>query len=109
MQGIGALEIASVAWYDQAAGEYLETRLGGGLEILSLAGNVSMREGAAFAHVHLTLSGRDGAALGGHALPGCRVFACELALWPSPATVVRSPDEGTGLWLWPPGPQTQTS
>jgi predicted DNA-binding protein with PD1-like motif len=51
--------------------------------------------------VHLTLADRDGRAFGGHAAPGCVVFACELVLselhGPS---LERAHDETTGLPLW---------
>ena len=100
VQGIGALDGASLAWYDQEAQTYRESRHEGGLEILSLAGNLSRREGEVFPHIHLLLSRRDGSTVGGHALPGCKVFACELALWPHPE-IQRFREEKTGLWLWP--------
>ena len=101
VQGIGALDGARLAWYDQEAMTYRESGFSGGLEILSLAGNLSLREGELFPHLHLVLSGPDGSPVGGHALPGCKVFVAELALWPHPP-LERLADTPSGLWLWPP-------
>lgn len=103
VQGIGALDGACLAWYDQEAREYRERRFAGGLEIVSLAGNLSRREGALFPHIHLVLSGADCGTVGGHALPGCVVFATELAIWSHPP-LERREDAASGLWLWPAGP-----
>ena len=70
-------------------------------EIVALAGNLSRRDGDHAAHVHLTLAASDGRAFGGHAAPGCVVFACELVvteLLGQPLERVH--DEVTGLPLW---------
>ena len=54
-----------------------------------------------FVHLHLTLSDETGAASGGHAMSGCRIFAAEAAI-----QVAEGPekhrvfDEATGLFLW---------
>ena len=101
LQGLGALQPARLAYYDQAAKVYGELGVDGPVEITNLTGNVSLRDGDVAAHVHLTLAGHDGAALGGHAAAACVVFACELTLTElnGPA-LERSYDKVTGLPLW---------
>jgi hypothetical protein len=49
----------------------------------------------------LTLADHDGRAFGGHAAPGCVVFACELVVTEllGPA-LDRAHDDVTGLPLW---------
>ncbi|UCE28086.1 MAG: DUF296 domain-containing protein, partial [Candidatus Coatesbacteria bacterium] len=68
-----------------------------------LTGNVSLNEGEPFVHCHLTVADRDGNAFGGHCLPGCEIFVCELAiieLIGDPP--IREPkDECGGLAVWP--------
>jgi uncharacterized protein len=101
VRGIGALSEARLAYYDQQAKTYGEFAVEGAVEILALLGNVSRRDGATAVHVHATLSGHDGACMGGHVVPGCRVFACELMLQELDGEPLeREYDEVTGLPLW---------
>jgi uncharacterized protein len=101
LQGLGALRHGRLAYYDQTKREYDEFDLSGPLEITALIGNLSRRDEAPAAHVHLTLADHEGRAYGGHAARGCIVFACELVvselLGPS---LERVYDTETGLALW---------
>jgi len=80
LRGIGALQSARPARYDQSAQEYGEFAVAGAVEIVSPLGNVSRRDGAMAVHAHATLAGHDGACVGGRVAPGCVVFAGELIL-----------------------------
>lgn len=101
LQAIGAVERAVVGYYDQTAGHYEELVFEEGLEIASLTANVSIKDGAPFVHAHVTLSDAQGRCVGGHLMPGTRVFACELALRVFTGTPpVRGLDEATQLALW---------
>jgi len=54
-----------------------------------------------FVHAHLVLADSQLNGHGGHAMPGCRVFACEFTIWAfSGAAPERRPDAATGLELW---------
>lgn len=100
LQVIGGLEEAAVGYFDKEAAEYVTTRTGH-VEMSGL-GNVSLREGRPFIHLHLTVSGRDGNALGGHAMAGCRAYVVEAYVrtlgGPPP---VRQDMEGIHLKVWP--------
>jgi predicted DNA-binding protein with PD1-like motif len=101
LRGIGALQGGRLAFYDQAAREYAEFDLDGPVEIASLLGTVTRRDGATAVHAHATLSGHDGACFGGHLVAGCTIFACELALQELVGEPLeREYDEQTGLPLW---------
>ena len=53
------------------------------LELLSLSGNISRKDGEAFVHCHVTVSSGldDGRAYGGHLTEGCVVFStCEVII-----------------------------
>ena len=76
LQVIGGLEEATVGYYDPEADEYLPVSTGH-VEICAGLGNVSDRDGEPFIHLHLTLGGRDGSTVGGHAMPGCRAYVVE--------------------------------
>lgn len=101
LRGIGALQQARLSYYDQAAKQYGEFGVDGPVEIVSLLGTITRRDGATAVHAHATLAGHSGACTGGHVAPGCRIFACELVL----QELVGEPlervyDEQTGLPLW---------
>ena len=101
--GMGAVQRAKVAYYDQKAMTYCEITLNEPMEIVSLYGNISTKDGKPFAHVHVVLSDDKGNSKGGHLLPGdTPVFACELVMeeFDGP-TLERNVDESSGLALWP--------
>ena len=101
LQVIGGLEEGVVGYFDPEGAEYLPIRTGH-VEICAGLGNVSIRDGEPFIHLHLALSGRDGAAVGGHAMEGCRAYVVEAYFrkldGPAP---VRREVEGLSLKVWP--------
>ena len=101
IQVIGALERASLAFYRQAEQAYAPHELPEHLELLCGMGNVSLKEGEPFVHLHLTLSRENGECVGGHAMPGCIVFAAEAVLFRLEGDPLnRVFDPPTGLFLW---------
>lgn len=101
LRAIGALQRGRLAFYDQAAHEYCEFAVDEPVELISLLGNVSRRDGATAVHAHATLSRRDGTCVAGHVAPGCIVFATELILQELVGEPLeRELDEVTGLPLW---------
>lgn len=98
---IGAVERARLGYFDQAAGSYRTREWEQPLEIVSLSGNVSEKEGQPFAHLHAVLADEQGACHGGHLLEGCRVFACEFVVMKLEGEIPRrTTDPATGLALW---------
>jgi predicted DNA-binding protein with PD1-like motif len=101
LQVIGALQQATLGYFDQEAGEY-RTFSTGHVEISSGLGNVSIRDGVPFVHLHLVLSEQDGRSLGGHAMDGCLAYVVEAYLrrldGPAP---VRQEVPGMTLRVWP--------
>ena len=104
IQGIGATTHAKVAYYDQNTKVYNPLEFPGGMEILSLSGNVSIRDGKPFVHAHLVLGDPQGKVFGGHLLPGTILFACEVFIDVLEGDeLVREFDQRTGLHLWKSG------
>ena len=101
LQVIGALEEGTVGYFDTKAGEYRKIPTGH-VEISSGLGNVSIRDGKPFIHLHLVLSGPDGSSVGGHAMEGCRAYVVEAYVrklgGPPP---VRQQVPGMTLKVWP--------
>lgn len=101
IQALGAVERATLAYYDQIRWTYHPIAFEGRYEITQLIGNVSMRDGQPMVHAHVTLADEKGKAFGGHLLSGTPVFACEFWIQPfSGPELDRGYDEQTGLPLW---------
>jgi predicted DNA-binding protein with PD1-like motif len=108
VQCIGAVSKATISYYEQREHKYYLKELTGDYEIVSCYGNISMKDGQPFGHLHIVLSDTDYACFGGHLMPGTvSVFACEFVVHafdtpngPEPL-FCRMFDEQTGLALWP--------
>jgi hypothetical protein len=104
IHGIGATTHAIIAYYDQNTKKYNSMEFKGGMEILNLTGNVSIRDGKPFVHVHILLSDPQGKVFGGHLMPGTKLWACEIFVDEFDGEeLVRGQDEKTGLFLWKTG------
>ena len=105
VQAIGAVSQARVGYYNQAERKYYFLDLVRPLEILSLNGNISLKDGKPMVHAHVTLGDEEGRAYGGHLATGTPVFACEFVIQECRSDKVfqRALDEATGLFLWAKG------
>lgn len=98
---IGAVRRARYAYYEQDDHRYLELESDTHHEIVGFTGNVSLKEDRPFLHAHATFADATGATVGGHLLRGIEVFAAEVMIREmSGVSLVRLPDEQTGLALW---------
>lgn len=101
VEAIGAVQKARIAFYDQSARKYEHMELARPLEIVKLAGNISVKDDRPFVHAHVALADRDGRVYGGHLAEGNIVFACECIIEAyTAAPLERAFDETTGLGLW---------
>jgi predicted DNA-binding protein with PD1-like motif len=101
VEAIGAVKCARIGFYDQRRRSYQFFNVEGEREILSLMGNISLKEDAPFVHAHIILGDASGAAMGGHLSEGTEVFACEFIIEEFLGEELRRGfDEATGLPLW---------
>ncbi len=101
IRGLGAVSKAVVKYFNQNTEDYETITLDEHLEILSLYGNISIRDYDPFAHVHVTLGNRKGKAFGGHLAEGSIVYVAEIMIHEFEGIkIVRERDEKTGLYLW---------
>ncbi len=101
IEALGAVSRAKIGYYDQTERTYGFHEIAEPLEILTLVGNVSLKDGEVMVHAHVTLAHEDGRAVGGHLAAGTEVFACEYMIEAfDGAPLLRSNDEETGLPLW---------
>ncbi len=107
ISALGATTHAIVAYYDQKTKQYNPLEFSDGMEILNLHGNVSLRDGKSFVHIHVLLGDREGRVFGGHVMPGTKLWACEVFIEELEGPeLVRAKDERTGLFLWTGGKLT---
>jgi hypothetical protein len=98
---IGAVRRARYAYYEQDDHRYAELETDTHHEIVGFTGNISLRDDRPFLHAHATFADAGGACVGGHLLRGIEVFAAEVMIREiAGVTLVRHPDEATGLALW---------
>ncbi|HJX38322.1 MAG TPA: DUF296 domain-containing protein [Anaerolineae bacterium] len=101
LDALGAVERGGIGYYDHLKRVYREVRFDEGMEIASLVGNVSRKDGETFLHCHVILADREGRCFGGHLLEGNVTFACEFAVTELDGLAPeRSLDKSTGLALW---------
>jgi uncharacterized protein len=96
---IGALQKATLAFFDIETKEYVKIPILEQVEVLSLVGNVSAAEDKPKVHAHVVVGKRDGAAHGGHLMEAFVRPTLEVVLIESPAHLYRQHDEATGLAL----------
>ena len=100
VEGLGASDHAVVGLYDVAAKQYNKKTFDEPMEITSLLGNISRKDGEPYLHLHINLCRADLGVVGGH-LNECRISAtCELYVRVMDGAVERRLDEGVGLNLY---------
>lgn len=97
---IGAFREATIAWFDVKAKDYLERTLDEQVEVVSLAGNITLGpEGKRRVHAHVALGLRDYSARAGHLVEGVVRPTLEVFLTETPGQLRRRHDPETGLAL----------
>ena len=100
---IGAISSLKLGFYDQNTKEYIITTYAYDepMEIVSCSGNISVKDGKPFCHVHIVAADKKGRCIGGHLVQGTSIFAGEAIVQEYLGEdLVREPDEETKLSLW---------
>ena len=100
VSGIGALSELTVGVYDVAKQTYRANTFTGDLEIVSLSGSVTQKDGAPYLHLHLSAGDEQGRVFGGHLNRAVISATCELILDCIDGVVGRKSDPETGLNLF---------
>jgi predicted DNA-binding protein with PD1-like motif len=99
MTGLGAVSRATVSFWNAETKEYEQHTLKEQLEVVSLIGNVAIKDGAPFTHIHVGLGRRDLFIVGGHFNDATVHPTLEISLQPEPASVHRILDDSCGLYV----------
>lgn len=102
LQGLGALEEVELGFYNLHEKTYKKTTLKGDWELVALNGNITLKEGTPFVHVHAALGGEDFSLKGGHLFEAIVAVTCEISLLPHTVHIERHAHSGIGLALCSP-------
>jgi len=99
LTGLGAVSSATVSYWNAETKQYEQHQLEEQMEVVSLLGNVTMREGVPFIHAHVGLGRRDLSVIGGHVNELSVHPTLEVWLRPEAEAVHRALDESCGLYV----------
>jgi predicted DNA-binding protein with PD1-like motif len=99
LTAIGALERATLGYFDWERKDYERIPVNEQVEVLSLVGDVALDRGKPKLHIHAVLGRRDGTTLGGHLLEALVRPTLEVLLIDSPGYLQRERDPASGLAL----------
>lgn len=97
VSGIGAAGLIRAGYFDVTEKRYHVSEYRGDLEILSLLGNITEKDGEVYAHLHVCFAKEDGAACGGHLSEAVVSGTGEIVLSLADGRTGRRFDEKVGL------------
>lgn len=97
LSAIGGVSELTVAYFNQETKKYEEHEYSEELEVTSLLGNVTVKDGKPFVHVHGTFGRRDMSVVGGHVVSMTVRPLLELVVTPTSNRALRKLDEGLRL------------
>ncbi len=100
IRGLGAVSKAVIRYYSPVTKKYEDHVFAEQMEIASLTGNVSMKDGEVYLHIHAVFGRNDCSCIGGHLLDATISGACELFIEDLEVKAGRKYDEETGLNLY---------
>jgi predicted DNA-binding protein with PD1-like motif len=96
---IGAFSDATLGYFDRDRRDYKKIPVREQVEVLSLIGDVALKDGKPEIHAHVVVGTSEGAARGGHILEATVWPTLEVILTESPKHLRRTHDAETGLAL----------
>lgn len=101
VSGLAAIKEATFRFLNPATKQYVDKTFAEQMEVCSLTGNISEKDGKVYLHLHVTASRSDYSCIGGHLLTATVSGACELLLEDYGLTGIgRRFDQETGLNLY---------
>ncbi len=99
LTAIGAVSDLTWGYFDWDRKDYRRTALREQVEVVSLAGNIALKDDQPKVHAHIVVGRADGAAVGGHLLEAHVRPTLEVVVVETPAYLRRRVDRETGLPL----------
>jgi uncharacterized protein len=99
ISAIGAVRDFELGYYRLSDQEYTRKRFTGIAELISCLGNLAIRDGKPFPHLHVSVGFEDFTTAGGHFFLGIVAVTAEVLIRPLPKRMERKHDQQTGLAL----------
>jgi hypothetical protein len=96
---IGAFRAVVLGYFDRDQKDYKKIPIEEQVEVLSLVGDIALKDGAPQVHAHVVVGKSDGSAHGGHIIQADVWPTLEVVLIESPKHLRRKTDLETGLAL----------
>jgi uncharacterized protein len=96
---IGAFRDVNVGYFDWESKEYRKIPVREQVEVLSLIGDVALKDGQPKVHAHIVVDRSDGSTRGGHLIEGHVRPTLEVILTESPEHLRKEIDQESGLAL----------
>jgi uncharacterized protein len=96
---IGALDGATVAWFDLRRKQYKKIAIPGQVEVISMEGDIALYDGKPVVHTHMAVADADGTTHGGHVLNANVSPTLEVMVTVDPFTMQKRFDPDTDLTL----------
>ena len=100
VMGIGAVSSATFRFLDPSTMKYVDKTFDEQMELTSIVGNISRKDGEPYLHIHVTASRSDYSCIGGHLLDARINGACELFVRDYAVSTGRRLDPETGLNMY---------
>jgi hypothetical protein len=99
-KAIGGLSDVELGWFNWETKKYqTAVKLQEQVELLSLIGDIALKNGQPQVHAHLVIGRRDGTAHGGHLLKATVGPTCEIVITESPQHLQKEIDPEAGIAL----------
>jgi uncharacterized protein len=99
-KAIGALSDVELGWFNWESRKYqTAVKLKEQVELLSLIGDIALKDNEPQIHAHLVVGRQDGTAHGGHLLRATVRPTCEIVITESPQHLQRKIDPDSGIAL----------
>ncbi len=99
ISGIGAVKGLSCGYYELEEKKYYFKAYEDLVEAVSLTGNIMLKNGKPFLHMHGVFTDKENIAFGGHIEKMTSGIVLELSIQPLSASIDRELDEEIGLFL----------
>ena len=96
---IGAFRDVTVGYFDWESKKYRKIPVSEQVEVLSLIGDVALKDGQPKVHAHIVVGRSDGSTRGGHLIEGHVRPTLEVILTESPEHLRKEIDQESGLAL----------
>jgi len=97
VEAIGGVKQLRLAYYNSRAKKYEEHEYDEFFEVAGLIGNITLKDGEPFLHLHGTFGRRDMSVIGGHVISGTVFPLLEAVFTTTKNEAQRKFDEDTGL------------